>query len=248
MPEPLTVPQLFPLGSDAIIVRFSLVPEPDANIAAQSFCRAVEAADLPGLVEIVPSLASAMVLFDRGRVARAQVLAGLERILSGSDWKQASLPAATRRWVIPAVFGGIYGPQLVEAATCAGLSEAQALADLSTTSLHVLAIGFAPGQPYLGLLPAQWNIPRMSALTPLVPEGALVVALRQVVLFANPSVTGWRHVGQCAFRLFRPESSEPFPLRLGDEVRFERVAASEFATIQAGEAAGAHVARCEVLG
>ena len=53
-----------------------------------------------------------------------------------------------------------------------------------------------------------------------MPAGALGLAIRQMVLFSVPTPTGWRHVGQTAFPLFRPESDTPFVLRPGDEVLF----------------------------
>ena len=84
-------------------------------------------------------------------------------------------------------------------------------------------LGFAPGQPYLGELPPAWDIPRQTGLTPKVPVGALTVAIRQLVLFAVSTPTGWRHIGQTGFRAFRPESDTPFVLNPGDEVIFEPV-------------------------
>jgi allophanate hydrolase subunit 1 len=95
--------------------------------------------------------------------------------------------------------------------------------EIAASRVRVQTIGFAPGQPYLGELPDHWNIPRQQALTDSVPVGALVVAIRQLVLFSVSTPTGWRHIGQTAFRLFRPEAEEPFVLRPGDKVIFEAV-------------------------
>ncbi|MCP5037856.1 MAG: allophanate hydrolase subunit 1 [Rhodobacteraceae bacterium] len=240
-------PQLLAFGPDAVIVRFSLTPDPGANAAAQVFSQLVEQSRHQGLIEVVPSLASVMVRFDLAQVKRGQVINELSQLLQGTDWTQVDAPPPTRRWTIPAVFGGETGPQIDEAAACAGLSREQALTTLTQTPLQVLAIGFAPGQPFLGLLPDVWNFPRQSTLTPQVPAGALVVAVRQVVLFANPSATGWRWVGQTAFRPFQPEKVDPFPLRNGDEVRFEQISDTEYRALLAGENAGADVAHCEVL-
>lgn len=79
------------------------------------------------------------------------------------------------------------------------------------------------------MLPENWDIPRQTALTKAVPEGALVVAIRQFVLFSVSSPTGWRHVGQTALKLFRPDSDTPFFLRPGDEVQFVEASADELA-------------------
>ncbi len=72
-------------------------------------------------------------------------------------------------------------------------------------------------------MPEAFAISRQRDLTPQVPAGAIAVAIRQVVLFANPSPTGWRQLGLTAFRCFRAEADAPFALSPGDEVLLERV-------------------------
>ena len=69
---------------------------------------------------------------------------------------------------------------LAEAATLAGVSPDQAIADITNTRLRALALGFAPGQPYLGFMDEHWNIPRQTEVTPEVPRGAVVVAVDRI--------------------------------------------------------------------
>ena len=113
------------------------------------------------------------------------------------------------------------------------MSAEEAVASISEARVRVQTIGFAPGQPYLGQLPEAWDIPRQSQLTDKVPVGALVVAVRQLVLFSVTTPTGWRHIGQTGFKLFRPDSDTPFVLRPGDEVQFDPVDAETFARMEA---------------
>jgi allophanate hydrolase subunit 1 len=104
--------------------------------------------------------------------------------------------------------------------------------------VRVLAVGFAPGQPYLGPLGEEWNLPRLKALQQ-VPAGALVQAISQFVLFTGPAPTGWRHVGQTAFRCFRPDGAVPIPLTPGDEVVFTPVSKPEFIRIRDNDSTAA---------
>lgn len=113
--------------------------------------------------------------------------------------------------------------------------------------MRVLTLGFAPGQPYTGELPPHWNIPRQQALTQSVPAGALVVAIRQLIVFTNATPTGWRHVGQTAFRNFRPDSDTPIALSPGDEICFRSVSAAEYARIQQSDTSGNGGAQREIL-
>ena len=78
-------------------------------------------------------------------------------------------------------------------------------------------------------------MPRTSTLTAEVPAGALVTAVRQLVLFANPSPTGWRQIGMSAFRPFTPETDTPILLRAGDAMQFSRASADDIARLQASE-------------
>lgn len=208
------------LGVSDLLVRFGDQFCEAANRAALAFRAAVEAAPLPGIIETAPSLVSVFLRVDPLTADLEVLEAELFDLLARADWYAAPLPPGRRLIRIPTAYGADMAPDLAETAEAAGLSEAEAVAQLSATRLRVLSLGFGPGQPYLGELPEHWNLPRRTELAPHVPAGALVLAIRQCVLFSRPSPTGWRHVGQTAFLNFRPESAEPFALKPGDELQF----------------------------
>ena len=209
-------------GLDSVLVSFGDHLSEPANRAALAFAAAVSRAGIDGVEECAPSLVSVFLRFDPLHLGLDALINHLGALLSDRDWYAAPLPEGRRFIRVPTVYGTDLAPQVEEAAQAAGLSVEEAVASLSEARVRVQTIGFAPGQPYLGLLPDAWDIPRQTALTKAVPEGALVVAIRQFVLFSVANPTGWRHVGQTALRLFRPESDTPFFLRPGDEVQFVR--------------------------
>ncbi|TNF62684.1 MAG: carboxyltransferase domain-containing protein [Rhodobacteraceae bacterium] len=222
------VPIIRTVGLDGMLVSFGDRLSEPANRAALALRAALDREGWPGVEETSTSLVSAFLRFDPRRLSHEALRARLADILEGRDWTQADLPEGRRLFRIPTVYGTDLAPQLDEAAHRAGISPGQAVAELSSARVRVQTIGFAPGQPYLGALPPHWDIPRQQGLTPRVPEGALVVAIRQFVLFSVATPTGWRHVGQTAARLFRPEAPDPFLLRPGDEVEFPSVTREEF--------------------
>ncbi len=223
-----TWPQISPVGLSGLLVRFGDKLDPVANTAAIA-CRAgLEAENWPEVAETASALASVILRIDLAIHDEAALMRRLASWLAARNWTDVALPEGRKLWSIPAVFGGVYGPQLAEVAGLAGVSEAQAIEDVSETRLRVLALGFAPGQPYLGFLPERWDIPRQTGVTGQVPGGAIVLAVRQIVLFAGASPTGWRQIAQTSFQCCQAGSAEPLPLRPGDEVRFVPIAEEDF--------------------
>lgn len=240
-------PEILPFGPDGVVLRLGLSPDERVVAAVQVLRAALENAALPGVEEIAASLTSVLVRFDPARVGRAMVERAAAEVAQGVSETADGLPDPKRRWTIPVAFGGEAGPQLAEVAQAAGLSEAKAVEALIAAPLRVLAIGFAPGLPYLGLLPPEWDIPRMTDLTPTVPRGALVAAVRQLVLFTHPSPTGWRQVGRAAFHGFDPARDPAIYLAPGDEIRLERIGPSELDALEADNGDGLGGATCQVL-
>lgn len=237
--RPADFPCIRSVGVDGMLVSFGTRLSEPANRAALAFRAALARAAPEGTVETSTSLVSAYLRFDPLAQSHAQMRAALTALLDARDWYAAPLPEGRRLWRIPTVYGTDLAPQLGEAAQAAGMDPDAAIASLSQSRVRVQTIGFAPGQPYLGELDAAWDIPRQKALSERVPEGALVVAIRQLVLFSVTTPTGWRHVGQTAFRLFRPEAEQPFVLRPGDEVLFEAVSPERLARMRADPEGGA---------
>lgn len=242
--SPAPFPVINTLGVDGMLVSFGAELSEPANRAALAFRAAAENAGLAGVIEATTSLTSVYLQFDLAGTGHAQLHSALQALLASRDWFSAPLPGGRKLWHVPAVFGTDLAPQLPEAAALVGLTPDAAVAELCATPLRVQTIGFAPGQPYLGQLPHAWDIPRQSGLTPQVPEGALAVAIRQMVLFSVSTPTGWRHVGQTALRLFRPAAANPFLLRPGDEVLFAPVTRDRFEALRkSGDKGGATAER-----
>ena len=231
-------PRIQTVGLSGLVVRFGPAFDDRANRAAIAFRAAVDAEKWPEVEESSSTLVSAFFRVDLAEHDVSLLSARLQEVLDQQDWLDAPYPANRSRWTSPASFGGTCGPQLEEAAALAGLDPDAAIASLAAAQLRVLTLGFAPGQPYLGSLDANWQIPRQSQITKAVPAGALVVAVQQFCLFTASAPTGWRHVGQTVFRPFRPDAEDPCPLRPGDEVHFTQVSETELESIEAKDNCG----------
>lgn len=247
MAETDPYPQILPVGLTGVLVRFAATLSEPANRAALAFRAAILTDDPPGIEEVSTSLTGTFLRIDPLLPDPDALLARVQALLASRDWYGAPLPQGRRHLAIPCVLGGDTGPDWAEVATRAGLAAAPAAEALARARVRVLTIGFAPGQPYMGQLPPEWDIPRRSTLNPQVPEGALVLAIRQIIIFSAATQTGWHHVGQSAFRLFRPDAARPFALNPGDEVSILPVSAQDLQRIRDSDTTGDGGARIEAI-
>jgi KipI family sensor histidine kinase inhibitor len=230
--------QILSQGANGVVIRFATKLSDAANRATIAFAASLLENSPVGMEECSPALASVYVRFDPGKTGYAEIAEDLRKRLEARDFFAANLPPNRTLWRVPTVFGGELAPGLEEAAVEAGLSVDDAVAALTAQSVRVLAIGYAPGQPYLGELPEAFDIPRLPDLID-VPKAAVVLAIRQLVIFANGSPTGWRHIGQTAFPLFQPDAETPITLNPGDEVLLEAVTQDQLEVSQAMPMGGA---------
>ena len=89
------------------------------------------------------------------------------------------------------------------------------------TEYTVYAIGFAPGFPYLGYLPAELcGVPRLASPRLQVEPGSVGLTGRQTGIYPLPTPGGWHLIGRSSVKLFLPDSDPPCLFRAGDRVKF----------------------------
>src|SRR5262249_53901543 len=96
----------------------------------------------------------------------------------------------------------------------------------------VYAIGFCPGFPYLGYLPAELcGVPRLETPRLRVEPGSVGLTGRQTGIYTEARPGGWNIVGRTPLVLVDVADGY-FPLRTGDRVRFERIDETAFRQLQ----------------
>ncbi len=219
---------IFTAGDMGLLVEFGSIYHPIINNAVMAFDAEFSISMPTGVLETVPSFRSLFIQFDPLELNFEKLEDVLIELLASRDWYAAPPPPSRRKWVLPVVYGGDYGPNLDVVADLAGLRSDQVAGDHSAMPLTVAMLGFSPGLAYLGQLPENWQFPRNTEINPKVPVGAILVAVQQTVLPGTDIPTGWRQIGQTPFRSFNPDAKVPFLLSPGDEVQFESVKEAEF--------------------
>lgn len=240
-------PVLRAAGDSALLVEFGDRLDPGINDAVIAFDARLRAAAIEGVSETAPTIRSVLVRFDPLTLAPDRLHALLGALLEERDWFHASPPEGRSLWRIPACYGGQHGPDLDEIADLVGCSPAQAIERHAGQRQRVFMLGFAPGVAYLGLLPENWNVPRLQEVRPEMPSGSVLVAVRQTVLFAAAMPTGWRAIARTPFHSFEPSREPPVLLAPGDEVCFEAIEARDYDRLCKQAAKGADVVTRESL-
>lgn len=229
------VPRLLPAGDSAIVVEYGDGIDLRINARVRLLHRALGINRPVGVVETVPAYRSLMVHYDPIVLSRE----ALERwIAETAEHLPAESAAACRTVEIPVVYGGVAGPDLAAVAAHAGLDEGEAAGLHASVEYVVFMLGFMPGFPYLGGLPARIATPRLATPRTLVPAGSVGIAGAQTGIYPAESPGGWRLIGRTPVVLFDPRESPPALFEAGDRVRFTPVTPADYNAIARDVAAG----------
>jgi len=205
---------LEPLGDRAFLAHFSSEP------AAGGWAAAVRDRQWPGVTDVVLAYRTVAVFADPEKVDLVELEARLRKIAATEDTRRHG-----KRLVIPVLYDG---PDLLDVATRLALKPADVIELHCQVEYHVFAIGFLPGFPYAGYLPrplaglARRDSPRLR-----VPAGSVAIAGRQTAIYPSESPGGWHILGTTPIRIVDLAAGY-FPIRAGDQIRFEPIPVSEF--------------------
>jgi inhibitor of KinA len=193
----------------------------------------LQAARLPGIVDLVPAYATLALHFDPLAWTDAedgdalQAIAAAVRMLL--DMPPEMPPRSATRVEISVCYGGAEGPDLDALASRAGFDSGDVVALHAAGDYRVAMIGFAPGFPYLlGLDPALAT-PRRATPRTRVPAGSVAIGGAQTGIYPSELPGGWHLIGRTPLRLFDPRRDPPSLLMPGDRVRFVPIGRDEFA-------------------
>ena len=217
---------VLPLGDAAVTVEFGRTIEPSLNEHALAFAETVRIQRWEGVIDIVPAYASVTIHVDPFRLPASTLSARLRDL--SYDGKRP-LSGLTHR--IPVLYGDKWGPDLHDVAAFARQSPAETIRLHHTTHYRVYMLGFSPGFPYMGVVPASIAMPRLPTPRAIVPPGSVGIAESQTGIYPTATPGGWRIIGRTPVSLYRPQSSSPFLFSPGDHVQFYPINADEFTRI-----------------
>ncbi|HUZ74721.1 MAG TPA: 5-oxoprolinase subunit PxpB [Stellaceae bacterium] len=231
---------MLPAGDTALVVELGDTIDLAVNARVRALDRLMAATRMAGIVETLPTNRSLMVVYEPLVLSQDDLVRAIERLLVALPEQPAE--TGGRGWIVPAVYGGTYGIDLVAVAAALGLDEDAVIARHAASEYRVFMIGFQPGFAYLGVLDPALAVSRHAAPRAEIPAGTISIAGNQTVINSVAAPSGWNLIARTPARLFDRRRSDPFLLAPGDRVRFRPVPAAEWAALAARAEAGDRVA------
>lgn len=221
--------RFLPAGDSAIAVEFGREIDLNINNQVAAMRTVIEAAidegKLKGIVELVPTYGSLLVVYDQLAVGYVGLIEQLKILAEGLE----GVEIPDREVVeIPVVYGGEYGPDLSIVAQLNSLSEDEVIKRHSEAEYPIYMLGFVAGFPYLGGMDKSIAAPRKQTPRLKIPAGSVGIAGQQTGIYSVESPGGWQIIGRTPLKLYDADGEKPILLRAGQSIRFKPITEAEY--------------------
>ena len=224
-------------GDSAIVVEFEARIDPAINALAIALAEAVQAAEVAGVRDVVPTYRSVAIHFDPLRTDIDALTGQIDRAVATAG----SSPVTSRSPIrIPVCYGSEFGPDLPAVAAYAGCSEQAVVLAHTETTYRVFMLGFVPGFAYLGIVDQRIAMPRHAVPRVRVPARSVAIAGVQTGIYPSETPGGWQLIGRTPLPPFDPDRPEPFLMKAGDAVQFYAIDGAEYERVERDALAGRH--------
>ena len=230
----MTEYRLLPAGDTALSVEFGERIDRQLSGLVIALARRFAEANIPGVTECVPTFRSLMIYYDPLQLSHAVLCTQVDSLMQGLRADET----AGRTWRLPVCYDESVAPDLAEVASRTSLTPAQVVERHSATIFHVYMLGFLPGQPYLGDVPAELALPRRQSPRPKIAAGSVAIAMTMTCIFPTETPCGWHLIGRCPVPLWNWRRASMPLLRPGDKVAFAPVSVREYEALLAKAESG----------
>jgi KipI family sensor histidine kinase inhibitor len=200
------------------------VIDPGINALVRALDRAIAAANISGIIETIPSFRALMVIYEPEAIGFDPLIKELKGLIDDG----LNVRAATgRSWTVPVAYGFPADDDLREVSEATGLSCDEVVAIHSGAEYHVYVVGFVPGLPVLGGLPAALHLSRRPEPRQGIPAGRVMIGGMQGLIVPMTMPSGWYTLGQTPLRPFSHGDANPCLFRPGDRIRFRPITPGE---------------------
>ena len=178
-------------------------------------------------LDVIPGANSVSVQFDPLKLSSEEAI---ERASIALAQKGKTRKTNSQHWVIPTCYSPQFALDMEDVCARTGLDREAIINRHTTPTFTIDMMGFTPGFAYLSSEAFQLDMPRLDAPRQHVPAGSIGMARNQIGLYALDGPGGWPIIGRTSFKLFDPDTADPFKLNPGDSLRFEPISEEDFWT------------------
>ena len=211
-----------PLGDQAVVLTFGQTIDETVHSNIQQVLQAIQAANFPWVIDIVPSYTTICVYYDVVQIALMYNHLPYKFVVD--SLLALNIVKSTERHTsiieIPVLYGGEDGPDLSYVASYCGLTEDDVILRHTSREYKVHMLGFLPGFPYLSGLDETIAVPRKEVPSALVRAGSVGIAGQQTGIYPLDSPGGWQIIGRTTLPLFDVTKTPPNTIQAGDTIKF----------------------------
>ena len=212
-------------GDRGLLVEYGEGIDPAVNSKVRSMAAVMEQYRPEGVLETIPTYRSLLLVYDPAVTNPAQ----LKKALRQLERRLGEIEIAPPKTVeIPVCYGGEFGPDIEHVAEVNHLSVPEVIRLHCEPEYLIYMVGFTPGFPFLGGLPAALHTPRLKTPRTLVPQGSVGIANAQTGIYPVASPGGWQLIGRTPKKLFAPRRANPFLYQAGDRIKFTAISVQDF--------------------
>ncbi len=247
-------PKFRPLGDCYLAVEFGDEADLLLNFRVLALADALRKAEVPGIIEVIPSFRELGLLFDRFETDHETLAAAvgpIQRAVAEVD----TLPS--RLVELPLWYDDPWSAELARrfnvkknidfVAECNGITVEEVIRRHTGTDYWIVCVGFTPGCYFsLPLDPTMWlKAPKYRTPRSFTPARLVALAGFSTGAYPVASPGGYQVIGRLAVNIYEPNSKTPavFPedgvlLQAGDRLRYYNVNALEYDEIWEAAQAG----------
>lgn len=221
--------RFLPAGDNALVVEFGKIIDEKVNNTVHSLSAWIEAANIEGIIELLPTFRSLMIYYDHNKISYGQLVNIIQtfdsdKLLEGQETK--------RILKVPCCYGLHFGADLNDMQKITGLTKDEIIAIHSGVDYKIYMLGFLPGFVYLGGLDKRIEAPRLETPRLKIKPGSVGIGGNQTGVYPMASPGGWRLIGGTPLDFYDPLRSEPILCKAGEYIRFVPVTVDDYYDIR----------------
>ena len=176
------------------------------------------------IIEIVQSINSLLIIFDKNKVNANELISELKKIENTEN----NYLRSNKIWQIPVCYDIKYAVDLESLANDKQLSPSEIIDIHKSKVYDVLSMGFLPGFMYLGFTHENLYCERKHSPSLHIKKGSIGVALNQTCIYPQDSPGGWHIIGISPIDFFDLGSKTPCFAKPGDKIKFIEISSKQY--------------------